>query len=229
MEEEIPADIYTKRLQNKENLKRWRLQQRAEAAVKALQKNGFEALFSADRSVAREEVLQRIPDSSTVGVAGSMTIREIDVLGNLVEKGHVLYDHWNPGLSQDEILAFRRAQLTCDVFLSSVNALTLQGQMVSTDGIGNRVSAMTFGPRKVILVVGANKIVRDIDAALSRVHELSAPLAIRESGAAVPCVQTGICNDCESPARLCRVTLIIERKPVLTDTTVIVVGEELGF
>jgi hypothetical protein len=227
--EQVPVDTYAKRLANKANLKRWRLKQRAETASKALQRNGFEALYASDRDQARGEILKRVPESATVGVGGSMTIRELGVLEDLSEQGHDIYDHWKPGLSQDEILNLRRAQLTCDVFLSSVNALTLQGQLVSTDGIGNRICAMTFGPKKVILAVGANKIARNLDAALMRIKEVSAPLALRESGAAIPCVQTGICSDCDSPARLCRATLILDRKPMLTDTTVIVIGEELGF
>ena len=229
VKEQIPEDTYANRLANKENLKKWRLKQRAEMTIKALQKNGFEALYASDHDQARAEILKRVPESATVGVGGSMTIREIGILEDLIKRSHVIYDHWKPGLPQDEILALRRAQLTCDIFLSSVNALTLQGQLVSTDGIGNRICAMTFGPKKVILAVGANKIVRNLDAALMRIKEVSAPLALKESGVAIPCIQTGICSDCDSPARLCRATLILDRKPMLTDTTVIVIGEELGF
>ena len=228
-EGQITEDTYASRLANKEGLKSWRFEQRAEAAIKALKKNGFEALYAADQAQAREEILKRVTESETVGVGGSMTIREIGVLEDLTNRDHVIYDHWKPGLSQDEILALRRAHLTCDVFLSSVNALTLKGQLISIDGIGNRIAAMTFGPGKVILAVGANKITRDLDAALLRIKEVSAPLALKESGAAIPCVQTGICNDCDSPERLCRATVIIDRKPMLTDTTVIVIGKELGF
>ena len=228
-EGQIPEDTYASRLANKENLKAWRFEKRAEAAIKALRKNGFEALYAADEAEAREEIVKRIGESATVGVGGSMTIREIGILEDLVGRSQVIYDHWKPGLAQDEILALRRAQLTCDVFLSSINALTLKGQLVSIDGIGNRIAAMTFGPRKVILAVGVNKITRDLDAALLRIKEVSAPLTLKESGAAIPCVQTGICNECDSPERLCRATVILDRKPMLTDTTVIVIGKELGF
>ena len=226
---QIPEDMYARRLANKENIKRWYLQERAQRVVKALQKNGFDAVYVEDRSRAREEILKLVPQSASVGVGGSMTVREIGVLDDLVQQEHTMYDHWRAGLSQEDILAIRRAQLTCDVFLTSTNAITLKGELVSTDGIGNRVCAMTFGPKKVIVVAGANKIVKDMEAGRRRIKEIAAPHTIKESNAPVPCVQTGICNDCDSPMRACRATIILERKPLLTDITVLVVGEELGF
>ena len=225
----MEEDLYARRLANKGNIKRWYLQERAQRVVKALQKNGFDARYVTDRNQAREELLNLIPQVGSVGVGGSMTIREIEVIGELAKRGHTIYDHWSPGLSQDEILQIRRAQLTCDVFLASTNALTLEGELVSTDGIGNRVCAMTFGPKKVIIACGANKIVKNLEAGLRRVKEIAAPHTLKERGLPIPCVQAGICTDCDSPLRMCRVTMILERKPMLTDITVIVIGEELGF
>ncbi len=225
----MEEDLYARRLANKENIKRWYLQERAQRAVKALQKNGFDARYVADRNQAREEILKLIPEIGSVGVGGSMTIREIEVLDELAKRGHTIYDHWRAGLSAEEILEIRRAHLTCDVFLTSTNALTLEGELVNTDAFGNRICAMTFGPKKVIIACGANKIVNNIEAGLRRVKEVAAPHTLKESGLSIPCVQTGICTDCDSPLRMCRATIILERKPMLTDITVIVIGEELGF
>lgn len=225
----MQEDLYARRLANKENIKRWYLQERAQRAVKALQKNGFDAMYVEDRKKARREMLKLIPKATSIGVGGSMTIREIGVLDDLVRRGHIIYDHWKPGLSQDEVLEIRRAHLTCDVFLASCNAITLEGELTSTDGIGNRVSAMTFGPKKVIIAAGANKIVRDLQAGLRRVKEVAAPHTLKESGLPIPCVQTGVCIDCDSPLRMCRATVILERKPFQTDITVLIIGEELGF
>jgi acyl-CoA hydrolase len=143
--------------------------------------------------------------------------------------GHRLYDHWVPGLSFEDMVAVRRAQLTCDVFLTSANAITLDGQIVCTDGVGNRVSALTFGPGKVIIAAGVNKITRDLESALRRVKDVAAPMTLKETGLSLPCTETGVCLDCKSPQRGCRITLILERKPALTDTTVILIGESLGF
>jgi len=225
----MQEDLYARRLANKENIKRWYLQERAQRAVKALQKNGFDAMYVDDRNKAREEILKLIPEGTSIGVGGSMTIREIGVLDKLAKRGHTIYDHWKSGLSQEEILEIRRAHLTCDVFLASTNALTLEGELASTDAYGNRVCAMTFGPKKVIIATGANKIVKDLQAGLRRIKEMAAPHALKESGVPIPCVQTGICIDCDSPLRMCRATIILERKPLQTDITVLIIGEEMGF
>jgi len=225
----MEEDIYARRLANKENIKRWYLQERAQRAVKALQKNGFDAKYVEDRKKARREILKLIPKAASIGAGGSMTIREIGVLDDLAKRGHTIYDHWKPGLSQEEVLEIRRAHLTCDVFLASTNAITLEGELISTDGIGNRVCAMTFGPKKVIIAAGANKIVKDLQAGIRRVKEVAAPHTLKESGLSIPCVQTGICIDCDSPLRMCRATIILERKPFQTDITVLVIGEEMGF
>ena len=225
----IPADLYARRLANKEGIKSQLLKQKGEKVVKALTKNGFAAMFVEDCKQAREEMLKLIPGGATVGVGGSITIREIDILGELSQRGHTIYDHWKPGLSQEDILDIRRAHLTCDVFLTSANALTLDGELVNAEGIGNRVCAMIFGPKKVIIAVGANKIVKDVHAALRRIKEVAAPQALSGTGLAVPCVETGICNDCDSPMRGCRITTIMERRPMITDCTVLVIGEPAGF
>jgi hypothetical protein len=222
-------DLYARRLANQENIKRWYHEERARRTVSALQKNGFTAFYVGERRKARQEILKLVPNGATVGVGGSITIRQLDILPELSKAGHRIYDHWLSGLSFEEVLAIRRAQLTCDVFLSSANALTLDGQIVCGEGIGNRVCAMTFGPPKVIIAVGANKITKDLSEAMRRVKEVAAPLALKETGLALPCLETGYCHDCKSPQRGCRITLILERKPFLTDTTVIVIGEALGF
>jgi len=228
-ENDLPEDLYAKRVANKENIERWYFQQRAQKAVNALEKNGFKALWVEDRIKACEEILKLVPASATIGVGGSMTLREIGVLDLLARRGHTIHDHWKPGLSQEQVLEIRRAHLTSDVFLTSTNALTLEGELVNTDGIGNRICAMTFGPKKVIVAAGVNKIVSDVHAGLRRIKEVASPQAMRESGLPIPCVQTGICTDCDSPMRLCRATMILGRKPMQTDITVLVIGEKLGF
>lgn len=224
-----PLDSFAKRLANQDGARHWRLGQRGHAAVRALQRNGFDALYVDNGAAAADEVLRRIPEGAKVGIGGSITIRHIGLAGALLRRGHTIYDHWRGGLDEEEMLEVRRAQLTCDVFLSSVNALTLDGQLVSTDGIGNRVASMIFGPKQVILVVGANKIVDGLDAAIERLRDVCAPLALRDTGADTPCVKHGICGHCRDDKRLCRATVIIECPSLQTPTTVIVAGEELGF
>jgi hypothetical protein len=147
----------------------------------------------------------------------------------LKAQGNLVYDHWLTGLSKEETLALRKAQLTSDLFLSSSNAVTLDGELVNIDGIGNRVAAMSFGPAKVILVAGYNKIVENTEEAIRRVRQEATPPNSKRLNMDVPCAKLGVCVECQSPNRACRIIVIHERKPLLTDVLVILVGEELGY
>ncbi|MDI6776209.1 MAG: lactate utilization protein [Syntrophales bacterium] len=220
---------YFARLQNMGKTRGWLLEQRGRKAVEALKKNAFDAIYVSSLEAARTEILNRIPKGAKIGVGGSMTIRQLGVLDTLEKRGHVIYDHWRPGLSEGDILKIRKSHLTCDVFLTSANALTLEGTLVSTDGIGNRVGAMIFGPGRVIVVAGANKIVNDRESAFRRIKEVATPQVVRDMGLELPCAATGFCVDCNAPMRACRVTVILERKPFLSDIHVLIVGEDLGF
>jgi hypothetical protein len=116
------------------------------------------------------------------------------------------------------------------VFLTSSNAITLEGQLVNIDGSGNRVNAMTFGPRKAIVVAGVNKIVPDLESAIRRIKEIAVPMNCKRLNYSPPCMAAGKCVDCRVPQRACRITSIIEwRPPFFSDYLVILVGENLGF
>lgn len=220
---------YFTRLKNMEKTTKWLKEQRGKKAVEALKKNGFESQYISDGKTACAEILNLIPKDAKVGVGGSMTMRQIGVLDTLEKKGNVIYDHWKPGLSPEDVLKIRRAHLTCDVFLTSANAVTMEGMLVSTDGAGNRVGAMMFGPGKVIVVAGVNKVVNDLHSAFRRIKEVATPQVVKDMGLELPCAVTGFCSDCNSPMRACRATVILERKPFFSDIHVLIVGEDLGF
>lgn len=203
---------------------------RADKVVAALNRNMFEALFVQSKEQAVEEIMRRIDTGSTVGAGGSVTLRQIGILEALKARGVEVYDHWQEGLSPAEMDAIRRKQITSDVFLSSSNAVTLDGRLVNIDGAGNRVAAMTFGPRKVIVVVGINKIVRDQQAAMVRIKNEAAPMNFCRLKSPTPCAKTTFCADCSPPARLCRVTVVTEVRPAgIPEFVVIIVGEQLGY
>jgi hypothetical protein len=162
-------------------------------------------------------------------VGGSLTIRGLGILEKLEAEGYTIYDHWKPGLSKENILEIRKSQMTSTLFLSSSNAVTLNGELVNIDGIGNRVNSINFGPGKVVLIVGYNKIVEDVQEAIKRIKNVAAPLNAKRLNMDVPCAKVGKCVDCNSPNRICRVIVIHERKPSLTDLHIILVGEELGY
>jgi hypothetical protein len=131
----------------------------------------------------------------------------------------------------EEHLAIRRRHFDADVFLTSSNAITEDGKLINIDGLGNRVAAMVFGPKKVIIVAGINKIVKDVEDGIRRIREVSAPMNVKRFSGETPCTRDGYCNldDCQPPDRHCHILTIIEKRPMKTETTVVLVGENLGY
>ncbi|MBT0651599.1 lactate utilization protein [Geomobilimonas luticola] len=208
----------------------WTHQQKCEKAVESLGKNGFAAVYAPTASAAREYILKEAAAANTIGFGGSMSVVDLQVIEELRGQEKELLIHGVPGLSLEERLAIMRRQLTCDLFLTGSNAVTLSGILVNIDGVGNRVGSMFFGPRQVIVVAGRNKLVDgDVSAAIKRVKDWASPPNAKRLNYNTPCAKTGFCSDCNSPDRICRVTTVIERKPRLTDVRVVVVNEDLGL
>ncbi len=197
--------------------------------VKALKTRDFEAQWVPDRAAARQVILERIQAGDTVGVGGSVSIRELKVLEVLRERGHTVYDHWIPDLPKEEVLKIRKLQMRSNIFLSGTNALITDGRLVNIDGIGNRVTSMIFGPDRVILVAGVNKIVETLDAAFYRIKNVATPPNARRLSIPTPCAKTDRCVDCHSPRRICRAVTILEWRPALTEILVLIVNEPLGY
>jgi hypothetical protein len=210
-------------------IKQWWVEEKAKKAVEKLAAHDFKAIYVRTKEEAAQEVLKQITPKQKIGIGGSLTLRELGILEKLEAQGYTVYNHWKPGLSRESMLEIRKSQMTSDLFLSSVNAVTLNGELVNIDGIGNRVNSSIFGPGKVILVAGYNKIVEDVQEGIKRIKNVAAPLNARRLNIDVPCAKVGKCIDCNSPSRICRVIVIHERKPSLTDILIILVGEELGF
>jgi hypothetical protein len=209
--------------------KEWWIEQRCKKTAEKLKDHNFEAIYVKQREMAVREILKLVTPVTKVGVGGSVTIRELGILDPLKVKGNTILDHWIPGLSGEKSLEIRKAQMSSDLFLSSSNAITMNGELVNIDGIGNRVNAINFGPKKVVLFAGYNKIVGDVDEAIKRVRNEATPPNAKRLGLDVPCAKLGWCVDCNSPDRVCRVIVIHERRPIFTDMLVILVGEELGY
>ncbi len=209
--------------------KEWWIEERARKTVEKLQAHQFKAVYVKTKADAVEEIWKHITPKQKIGIGGSVTIRELGILEQLEAKGCLLYNHWQPGLSKEESVQVRRAQITSDVFLSSVNAITLNGELVNIDGVGNRVNSLSFGPGKIILVAGYNKLVDDVQEAIKRIKNVAAPLNAKRLSLDLPCAKLGRCVDCNSPNRICCILVVHERKPLISDVFVIIVGEELGF
>jgi len=203
---------------------------RGQKCVQALQRNGFKALYCPTAKSAREEVIRLAGQPHSVGFGGSVTVRNLGLVDHFRQNGCQVLDIWDENLSAKELLNIRRATLTCDVFLASANAVTLDGCIINLDGTGNRVSASIFGPQKIILVVGVNKIVPDVATGIARTRQVAAPQNYIRKTSPAPCAETGVCNNCRMPAKECRVLVILEAVPKGTpDYHVLVVGEELGY
>jgi L-lactate utilization protein LutB len=210
-------------------MKTWHNDIIGQRTVEALNKNNFSAHYFAKQQEAINYVLQLIPANATIGIGGSRTNMELGLLELLEKRGHELFNHNQEGLTTEERIERRYKQLTCDVFLSGANAITLTGEIVNRDAFGNRAAAMMFGPKKVIVVVGINKIVRDVEEADKRIKMYAAPLNNKRYELPNPCVQLGECVDCKGPARACNITTVLSRRPPLTDIHVVVLGKNLGF
>ena len=182
--------------------------------VEALRRRGFEATYAPDAGAALGFVLEEAAAAANVGWGGSETLKEIGAREALEKGGKPI------------------AARTCDadLFLLSANAVTLDGRIVNIDGRGNRVAASICGPRRVVYVIGRNKIVDGgIDAAIARVKRAACPPNCRRLAKRTPCAETGVCADCDSPDRICKVTVIFDRKPTGVSARVIVVDADLGY
>lgn len=197
--------------------------------AKALTSNDFDAHVFGDRKSLIDAVLEQVTPGASIGVGGSVTVREIGLVEKLAAKDAQVLDHWRNGLTKEEIGTIRLRQLSCDLFLSSANAITERGEIVNIDGFGNRINAMTFGPKKVVIIVGYNKIVCDVNMAIDRIKRIAAPLNARRLNLPLPCAETGYCHDCKSHARICRITSIMQRRPGGTDISIYLINEELGL
>ncbi len=197
-----------------------------ETVIKALKANNFKPVEYVERAKdAIPIILGLIPPDASIEMAGSTSVAQLGLIDMLRERGNKGLDPPKPEDFTPE--ATRRPRK--DVLLVSTNAVTLDGKLVNTDGMGNRVAGMIYGVKKVILLVGANKIVRDVSEALDRIQNVIAPYHAKHIGVDTPCALTEVCSDCDSPWRICNVTTIISKKPPMADFAIVICGEDLGL
>ncbi len=213
---------------NEIQLHRWINEKKGRRAVKNLKKNGFQAHFTQNCEEAVNLVLKVVKTANSFGFGGSATTRHLDLPGILARNGKTVYDHWNPSADSSD-MDIRLKQGRSDCFICSANAISETGEIINVDGAGNRTSAMSFGCPNVIVIAGINKVAPDMESALRRIREIAAPMRAKSLDMDTPCAKNGVCTDCSAPQRICRITLILHRKPMMTDITVIIINEQLGF
>lgn len=216
--------------------KKWLWEKQGQKCIEALRKHDFDAHFVPNGEDAKKLILEMISNYETFGFGGSETTRAIGLLDEIRAMGKTIFDHWQEdlakwqkNLTKEEILKVRLAEGRCDCFLCSANGISLTGEIINVDGVGNRNAAMIIGPKKVVIVAGMNKVRPNLQSALDRVQEIAAPPLAKKLDYETPCAETGFCSDCNVPKRMCRITTILHRKPLLTDVSVVLVNEALGF
>ena len=195
-----------------------------------LNSHGFAARFVQSREEALEEAMKLIPAGASVGVPGTVTVREIGLIEALEKRGSKVSVHWDPSLKPEDKSGRFIDELTSDWYVMSTNALSAdEGVFVNIDGTGNRVGAKSWAPGKHLIIAGINKIAPDTASALKRVREKATPPNVLRLNGDTPCAAVGHCVNCNSPSRVCRIVALMERPPFGREVHVILVGEELGY
>lgn len=197
----------------------------AQKVMKGLESRNMKTFYAHDREEALKIALSIIPESSSVSMGGSVSVHEIGLVKALKEGNYEFID-------RDEMEDKRAAALMAfdaDFFLASCNAITEDGELVNIDGNANRVAAIAFGPKKVLFIVGMNKVCKDLDMAMKRARNVAAPINSQRFGIDTPCVKTGSCFDCKSPDTICCQFLITRYSRHKGRIHVILVNDNLGF
>ena len=197
----------------------------SQKVIKGLESRNMKGFYAKDREEALKIALDLIPEGSSITMGGSVSVAEIGLV-DAVKNGN--YEFIDRNTAEDK----RKAALAAydvDVFLSSCNAMTEDGVLVNIDGNANRVSAIAHGPRKVLFIVGMNKVCKDVDSAMKRARNVAAPINAQRFGLETPCAKTGSCMDCKSPDTICCQFLITRYSRHADRIHVILVNDHLGF
>ena len=209
----------------------WEL--KLETLKEVLEKNNFDVYVTPSADDAKTLVLETLVPKlapQTISWGGSLTHIQTGIYAELKERQDInILDTYDKNLSPEQSYELRRQSLLVDLFITGTNAVTEKGRLVNLDMIGNRVAAITFGPKNVIIMVGRNKIVADVDEAIERIKTYAAPVNVMRLEKKTPCLQTGVCQNCKSPERICNAWTISEKSFPKGRIKVILINEDLGF
>lgn len=209
----------------------WKL--KLENVKESLESNNFEVFIADTATEASKIVLENIIpalDIKSISWGDSMTFVGTGLYDNLKnQKDFKALDIYDKSLSDDENTQLRREALLTDLFITGTNAVTEDGCLVNLDMIGNRVGALTFGPKNVLVLTGRNKIVPDIKSAMERIKNFVAPANVMRHDMKTPCIKTGICSECKSSARICNTWTITQKSFPKKRTKIILINEDLGL
>lgn len=208
------------------------MDQGAEKLIEKWKKKNVTGFYCDTKEQAADKILEIIPVSGSIGVSGSLTLEQLDILKRLEERGNKIFSQYKPGLSREQNLELRRQGTQADYYLTSANAISLKGELVFFSAYGNRTAGISYA-KNVIVVCGINKLTQNMDEALKRSRNLATPLNCKRLNWNTPCLKDGICHEeiCLFPEykRMCSQILIIEAEVTPDRMKVILVGENLGY
>lgn len=211
-----------------ENATKLFYEKRGNLLVRNLKSRHFDAYYCATGEEALAKALELIPEGSSVGWGGTVSAQQIGLL-NALDGGRYKALNRDKAATPEERTAIMRSCFDADWFVVGANALSLDGQMVSIDGMGNRVGMIVYGPRNILVIAGMNKVADSLEDAVRRARTIAAPQNAQRFGLSTPCSVTGSCGDCKNESSICNQMLITRNSRPAGRIKVIVVGEELGF
>lgn len=203
-------------------------EKRGKLLVKNLKSRHFDAYYCADKKEALEKALELIPEGASVGWGGTMSAMEIG-LQDAIRSGnyHAIDREHAKNLEEKQRMSMEC--FSADVFLTGANAMSIDGQMVNIDGTGNRVAAIIYGPKSVLVIVGMNKVCDSLDEAIKRAREVASPMNMQRFMKDTPCAVTGVCGDCKSEDCICNQIVITRHCRPAGRIKFLIVGENLGY
>ena len=208
---------------------KWVNEVKINRTIEALRKNNMESFFINTQDELINKIKELVKENSKVTVGGSMSLFETKIINHLRSGRYEFLDRYKEGLKPEDIKKIYRDAFSSDVYFTSTNAITEEGEIYNVDGNGNRVAAMLYGPDKVIIVAGYNKIVENLSEAIQRNRRISAPANAKRLNKKTPCAKVGNCMDCKSPEKICREYTLIRSQSNSNRIHVIFLNEELGY
>jgi hypothetical protein len=207
----------------------WYLQKQIERTILNLNKHNIDAFYLDNEHNLLEKLTELIPSGSTVGIGDSMTLFQTGVIDFLRNGNYNFLDKYKEGITGEEKKALYIRNFSADTFMASSNAVTEDGELYNIDGNGSRVAPMLYGPKQVILVIGVNKLVRNLEEAERRVRNYSAPIDAKRLNKNTPCTTVGYCVDCKSAERICNDFVVIKGQFIKGRIKVLILGKSLGY
>lgn len=207
----------------------WINEKRIEKTIKALEKNNMNGYLAKDTDDIINIIKELVDEKSLVACGGSMTLFKTGIIDLLRSGRYNFLDRYEENLSPQEMKEIFRKSFCADAYFTSTNAITEEGELYNVDGMGNRVAAMLYGPDKVIVVCGVNKIVKNIDEAINRNKVVSAPANAKRLNTKTPCKEVGYCMDCSSSERICCEYTIIKKQRIPNRIHIIFINESFGY